>query len=273
VPPVAAPIPTVEIEHIARRIAQGVVAEAIRAAVAESLEEHLAQLRQDILARGRNAAKEVASDVFTARGTDLSNQIKRYVNDQVADLRATIEASAGLDPAVIEEVKQAAIAAVSETAAETATETAKSVARLSAQNVAEQTAGVVARQVANELYGLRSTELMHQVQRHMHEQIGELKSGIEQLKSLNPTLAQEVKAVARTAGAHAGAESAVPTAERAARQTAQSVGEEAGAVAGRRAAETAVNAMQKEIARIYVVGGGILALAGLAALLYFMVGL
>ena len=272
-PPAAAPIPTTEIENIARRIAQSVVAEAIRGAVTESLEEHLAQLRQDLLARGRNAAKEVASDVFTTRGTDLSNQIKRYVNDQIADLRATIEASAGLDPALVEEVKHAAIAAVSETAAETATETAKSVARLAAQNVAEQAAGVVARQVANELYGVRSTELMHQVQRHLHEQIGELKSSIEQLNSLNPTLVQEVKAVARTTGAHAGAESAVPTAERAARQIAQGVGGEAGAIAGRQAAETAVNAMRKEIARMYVVGGGILALAGLAALVYFIVGL
>jgi len=270
--PVAAPIATAEIEDIARRIAQKVVAEAVRTAVTERLEEYLGQLRQDLLARGRNAAKEVASDVFAARGVELSNQIKRYINDQVGDLRAIIETSAGLDPALVEEVKHAAMAAVSEAAAEAATETAKSVARLAAQNVAEQAAGVVARQVANELYGVRSAELTHQIERHLHEQIGELKSGIEQLKSLNPTLAQEVKAVARSAGAHAGTESALQTAERAARQTAHSVAEEAGALAGRKAAAAAVNAMRREIARIYVFGGGLLALGALAALLYFLAG-
>jgi CheY-like chemotaxis protein len=272
VTPVAAAVPMAEIENIARRIAQNVVAEAVRAAVTESLEGHLGQLRQDLLARGRNAAKDVASDVFVARSVDVSNQLKRYINDQVADVRAMIEASSGLDPALVEEVKHAAMAAVSDAAADAATETAKSVARLAAQNVAEQTAGVIARQVANELYGARSAELTHQFERHVHDQIGELKSSIEQLKSLNPTLAQEVKAVARSAGAHAGTESALQTAERAARQTAQRIGEETGALAGRKAAAAAVHAMRKEIVRLYVVGGGVLALGALAALFSFLAG-
>jgi len=272
-PPAATPaVPVVEIEAVARRIVEVAVAEAVRTAVAALLEDKLGPLRQDLLTRNKNASKEVASEIFTARGLELSSQLKRYVNDQIADLRATMEASTGLDPGVVEEVKQAAMAAVAETAAEAATETAKSVARLSAQNVAEQAAGVVARQVANELFGTRSGEMMHQLQRHVHEQLGEIKTSIDHLKSLNPALAQEVKAVARATGSQAGAESAVKVAERAAAQKARTVAEEAGGFAGRRAAEEAVNTLRAEIGRVYVAVGVVLVLVVVAALLYFLLG-
>jgi len=263
---------TVEIEKISRRIAEVIVQESVQTSVTRRLEEQLGPLRQDLLGRAKNTAKEVAAEVFAARSSDLYNQTKRYIHDQIADLKDNLEVTAGPDPAMMEEVKNVAMAAVTEAAAETATETARTVARLSAQNVAEQAAGVIARQVANELYAARAKEIPHQIHRHVQEQLSDVRAAMEAAKTLSPTILQEIKHLAQSTGSQAGAASATQAAEKTARHTALNVAEQAGENAGRAAAEEAVNAIRTEMKALYVAGGGLMALLIMGVLLYLLLG-
>jgi CheY-like chemotaxis protein len=245
VPPTAA-APAGAIEEMARHTAESAAQNAVQLLVTRVLQEQLSELRQDLVARAEDVARQATVELAQAQFTELEGQLKGYLQAQLGELQARI--AKPIDQlGVLEEITKVASSVAIRDATEVATQTAQRVAQQAARDVAMHTASDIARQAAKELVATRTNALADQLRNYVNEQLAEfharpgetttlapsaLGSLQEQVAELHariakptdrPELLEEITKVASTVAIRDATEVATQTAQRVAQQTARDV--------------------------------------------------
>jgi len=176
------------IETLARGAAESVVRNGTQTLVARTIEEHLPQLRQDILARCETMAKQVAAEFLHARVQELASQLGT-LQEQLTQLRTTSDESTAVPPAAAEiEILVRAVAGQA--------------AREAAQTVAERAANEVGRRTANEV-ATACASVAEQLRGEMANQFAELRQIAESRDAASPSSDADMLASAQAAATEA----------------------------------------------------------------------
>ncbi|MBI4514533.1 MAG: response regulator [Deltaproteobacteria bacterium] len=271
-PDAAHTIPSAAIESLARTAAESVATYVARSLVSRLLDEQLPQLKQDLLTRGQVTARDVASELYAARFGEFSAQIRKQVQDsltdvfeQLAELRARVEAPATLDPLVIEELEQRA----RQVATSTATEAAQSAAQQAVRAAASEAAVPAAQQAAEQLYTAQIDDLSTRVSQ-LQEQLAELQASAAASGQSNAIDREELEQLVQAAAAKTASEAATHAAQSVARQATQTATQAAGDIT-RRVVTPLIESTRDLLRQMYLLAG-LAAAAGVvaAAAVYFL---
>ena len=111
----------------------------------EAIKKAAEEIQSDVVRLCKPQLTEIASDasqtesnaVFDTRFSDLSSQIMQQVNNQLAEIRTTLEEPHKPDPAFMEEVKKMACSVASDKGVESAEQVAADIATTTATDIAE----------------------------------------------------------------------------------------------------------------------------------------
>ncbi|HUI26661.1 MAG TPA: response regulator, partial [Candidatus Kryptonia bacterium] len=244
-PPVA--LSAEAIETLARGAAESVVRSATQTLIVRSMEEHLPQVRQDILARCETIAKQVAAEFLHARVTEIGNQL-RAVQDQLGQLAERPTESGGGTAALHAEIETLARAVAEHAANEAANRTAQTVALKTAGDAAVRVASETARRVAAEVVEARTAPIADQLRTEFKSELAEIGARRPESATVPPGVLEEITASIRAAATDAAAETATKSATQVAARIAR---EAAQAAAGEAATSAATDAARRVADEIF----------------------
>jgi len=191
----------------------------------------LEEFRREFSSKIEQVARETAGEVFRTRGVELSHQIRKQIEEQIAELSTRIAKPQGLTPAEMDGIKAVAAESGAREAVESAKRVAHDVATHAAQETAKKTATDTARQIAAEAarhaaeqqYQISMGGLAEKLLAQVKPEIEELRGHMREHKPLDEKTTAEIQKIATAAAQQKAAEAA----QRSARETALSVSQQA----------------------------------------------
>lgn len=191
----------------------------------------LDEFRREFTTKIEQVARETAGEVFRTRGVELSHQLRKQLEEQLAELSTRVIKPQGLTPAEMDEIKAVAGEAGAREAVESAKRVAHDVAAHAAQEAAKKVATDTARQIAAEAarhaaeqqYQISMGGLAEKLLAQVKPEIEELRTHMREPKPLDPATLAEIQKVATAAAQQRAGE----IAQRSARETALSVSQQA----------------------------------------------
>jgi CheY-like chemotaxis protein len=226
------------IEELARRTAEAVV----QTLVTRVLQEQLSELRQDLIARCEDVARQAAVELNQVQETELMIRVQEKLQDQIEELRESGAAPSSLTPALLEEVTKVARSVATRDATEAATQTAQRVAQQAARDVAKHTASDTAKQVAAEVYTSRANALADQLRDHVRDQLADVNARLAEPATVSPAILDDIRSMARSAAKQEAVDTATQTALRVAQQSVHELAGRTAKDAAQQAATEVLNA-------------------------------